>query len=184
MSGDVLTEYLDVAGRPLAPEDDFVHGRPEGVELWTENIQWNIYGVLRHRRRLARSARCFVAIPDLWHIVAAVLLPDGTVLTDKIVSSGIGAFGSAASSLETIEPYRRWRFDSAVECRSSRWNNEHWSRAGRQPHSRVDRSRLEAAYPVWIPAGSSTHGEWGRFHHEQPVRATGEVVIDGQRHRS
>ncbi|MFC9359127.1 hypothetical protein ACFTZB_21480 [Rhodococcus sp. NPDC057014] len=165
----------------LDPADDFVHEPPAGVDRWAENIQWNVrdkdgLGVMWHMGTMLDD-------PRLWHIVIAVTQPDGTVHSTKIVAPGAGQFGSPNAHLATITPYREWRFTffgGMVDV------SQDQGATGLTPddhhHSVQIDLDLEAAYPVWIPEGSTQFGDWGRFHHEQAVRVRGTVTVAGETH--
>lgn len=165
----------------LDPADDFVHAPPLGVDRWAENIQWNVrdkngLGVMWHMGTMLDD-------PRLWHIVIAVTEPDGTVHSTKIVAPGTGQFGSLNAQLSTITPYREWHFTffgGMVDV------SQDQGAAGLTPddyhHSVQIDLDLEAAYPVWIPEGSTQFGDWGRFHHEQAVTVCGTITIAGKPH--
>ncbi len=141
----------------LDPADDFVHEPPAGVDRWAENIQWNVrdkdgLGVMWHMGTMLDD-------PRLWHIVIAVTQPDGTVHSTKIVAPGAGQFGSPNAHLATITPYREWRFTffgGMVDV------SQDQGATGLTPddhhHSVQIDLDLEAAYPVWIPEGSTSSG--------------------------
>jgi hypothetical protein len=174
----VSDQTLSMSGNDgTTPDDDLVHTCPPDVPRWTENIQWNVrddagLGVIWHLGTMLRD-------PSLWHIVVALTLPDGTVYATKLVARGNGAFGTDNACMTTVEPFRRWRFI----FRGGMVHVTDHARASRliadDHHLPVAiELELSAAYPVWIPEGSDSYGDWGRFHHEQAVRAAGTVVIE------
>jgi hypothetical protein len=163
----------------LDPVDDLVHTPPPGVDRWTENIQWNVrddagLGVIWH-------AGTMLDDPRLWHVVVALTLPDGSAYAAKMVAPGDDGFGPANAQLATVEPYERWRFRflaGMVEV-SPTQRASGLVPDGHHLPVEIDLD-LSAAYPVWIPEGSTAHGDWGRFHHEQAVRAAGTIRVNGE----
>ncbi|WP_280424697.1 hypothetical protein [Nocardia carnea] len=174
-----MTDLTITDDTGLDPADDFVHERPAGVDRWAENIQWNVrdkdgLGVIWHMGTMLED-------PGLWHIVVTVTQPDGTVYATKIVAPGTGQFGSPNAEMSTITPYREWKFSffgGMVDVSGEQGST------GLTPDDQHYPVQIEldlaAAYPVWIPEGSTQFGDWGRFHHEQAVTVRGTVTIDGR----
>ena len=165
----------------LDPADDFVHQPPASVDRWAENIQWNVrdkagLGVMWHMGTMIDD-------PRLWHIVIAVTQPDGTVHSTKLVAPGAGQFGSSNAQMSTITPYRAWRFTFfGGMVNVSQDQGATGLTADDQHHPIQIDLEMKAAYPVWIPEGSTQFGDWGRFHHEQAVLVHGTVTIAGRTH--
>lgn len=177
LSAQAGEEHTDTSQRPgIDPADDLVHRPPTGISRWAENIQWNVrdnagLGVIWHIGTMLRD-------PRLWHIVVTVTLPGGAVYSTKIVAPGTGHFGSANAHLQTIDPYRRWRFSFCGGMVDVSGHQGAHGMVADDQHLPVEIDLdLSALYPVWIPEGSSEYGDWGRFHHEQPVEVSGMVRI-------
>mgnify|MGYP003333654835 CR=1 FL=1 len=173
------TVPLDVHGHPIDPAGDCVHVPPVGVARWTENIQWNVVG--SDGLGVTWHIGTMLDDPSLWHIVVTVVRPDGAVFTDKQVAPGIGSFGSPSAHLATVEPFVKWKFHYRGAMLPVRPGAAAASLLVDDNHIPVSvELTLTAAYPVWLPSGSEVHGDWGRFHHEQAVVATGQIVVGGE----
>jgi hypothetical protein len=176
-----MTSVATIDGDLLDPADDCVHERVDGVERWTENIQWNVrdiagLGVIWHMGTMLGD-------PRLWHAVVVVTMPDGRVYATKVVAPGRGQFGPPNAELSVVEPYRRWHFrflGGMIDVSDHQGAAELTSDENHIPLE-ID-LHLAEAYPVWIPEGSAEHSEWGRFHHEQAVKVDGVVMVDGAKH--
>ena len=169
-------------GVELDPSDDQVHERPQGVDRWAENIQWNVrdqagLGVVWHMGTMLDD-------PQLWHVVVVVTLPDGQVYSTKTVAPGAGQFGPPHAQLSVVDPFRKWAFrfhGGMVDVTGAQGAT---GLVTDERHAPVEVALdLDAAYPVWIPEGSTHFGDWGRFHHEQTVEVSGTVTINGAAHR-
>lgn len=163
----------------LDPADDFTHQPPEGVDRWAENIQWNVrdadgLGVMWHMGTMLED-------PRLWHIVVAVTLSDGRVYSAKLVGPGVGNFGTPNAELTTLDPFCRWKFsfDGGMLDVTDHHGAEGAVADDRHHPVAIDLD-LSAAHAVWIPAGSTQFGDWGKFHHEQAVNVNGTVTIAGK----
>ncbi|MEV6340499.1 hypothetical protein AB0M12_37980 [Nocardia vinacea] len=177
-TGAVLT----TDGAELAPEDDRIHDRPSGIDRWAENIQWNVrdqagLGVMWHMGTMLDD-------PRLWHVVVAVTLPDGQVYSVKTVAPGTGQFGPPHAQLSVVDPFRKWAFHYHGGMVDMTGDQGATGLVTDERHVPVEIDLdLDAAYPVWIPEGSTDFGDWGRFHHEQTVEVSGTITIGGTTHR-
>jgi hypothetical protein len=162
----------------IEPSDDLPHTSPR-IDRWTENIQWNV--VSRNGLGVIWHAGTTLADPTMWHVVVAVTLPDGTVLAGKIVAAGApGVFGPSIAYLATTEPFQKWTLSYQAGMRTVTEEQRAGGLLSDEAHLPVRiELQLRAAHPLWIPAGSEKHGDWGHFHHEQAVLAAGTISVGG-----
>ena len=166
----------------LDPSCEFPH-EPAAVERWTENLQWSVVGadglgVIWH-------AGTMLTDPTMWHVVVVVTLPDGTVLAGKIVALGAaGVFGPDVAHLATVKPFEQWRLKFVAGMRTvsdaERVSGLVTDEANTPVRIELD---LRAGHPLWVPEGSDAHLEWGQFHHEQAVLASGVITVEGREYR-
>lgn len=155
---------------------------PDFAEAQMWNFTDGRYGIIYHLGTLPGDLR-------LWHNAFAITCPDGSVLATKIVGpSESGMFGTRTAHSRTIDPYRTWRieFDGALRRYGPADLSAGPGADGRHIPAKVTLD-VTAAYPVWEPGLRSGDEEGSLFrtiyhmHHEQALKTTGTIEIDGER---
>lgn len=169
------------ATQGLDPRDDLPHAPPD-VPGWTENYQW--CATFRGGGGWMAHVGTMPTDPTFWHSVAALALPDGRLLVNKMVgpAAEAGAAGPANAAATFLDPYARWRwrFSGGMRLISPAEAAAGLIADGETVPVVVD-CEAQAAGPVWSPTISDGElAEWAHFHHEQALVVKGEITVDGE----
>lgn len=170
----------------LVPAADLPVTSPPDVPLWVENFFWCAFdqeqgvGVTLH---LASLPHDFGLIRQ----TLIVYLPDGSLRCNISVGGARGESFVAGPTVRAtcLEPYSRWQlhYDGVVVASDP---DRLWSGPlcdGRKSPLRIELD-CECVTPLWDAAAGGGHEglertKWANYHHQQSVRLTGSVHVDG-----
>jgi hypothetical protein len=167
-------------------DEDRIISPPEGVEGWSENINFCCHaghgalGVYAHMSRMRDD-------PTVWESVLSIYLPDDELIVDR--SFGRSRENNQASSgqltFTSTVPLEHWsmRFDGMARRVPRTTAAEGLLRDGPVELVRLD-LELVAASPVWSMTAAlgaaANEQSWASMHLEQAMRVMGTVTLRDQ----
>lgn len=167
---------------------------PSNLPYWVENYLTYAFspadsvGIYLHFRHVPGKP----GKPALWDELIQIALPGDRYVTSRTFGSGhlsrdpelpgVGSFGVCGLTYECHEPFARWtkrfvggaRLVSGAELRSGPVTDG--------PHVPVELHLDIAGFGTPFDYGtSSLEQAWGKAHYEQHHRATGRLLVDGER---